>query len=160
MVYDDNVCSWLLLFSIVLTPHIALLALFKIANSFSLRHHVSLPYSITIYTILINPTFHFQRKLSSIKQFPLFSKYNPSNFCFWCHRCSSSTTGIQPVFLNNNISSQIQSDHKMIFLSGSKIPLIISRHCSQTKAIAIVEVTLLIFTHLPGTHLPHFDPMP
>ena len=50
------VSFWLLLFSIILSPHIALIIAFsvllKIAISFFLRHHVSLPYSIANLTQL------------------------------------------------------------------------------------------------------------
>ena len=47
-------------FSINLTPHIAFSGLLKIAISFSLRHHISLPYTIAdSFAILINTSFHF-----------------------------------------------------------------------------------------------------
>ena len=50
------ISSWLLLFSINLTPHIALMIAFsdhlKIAVSFSRRHHVSLPCNIADRTQL------------------------------------------------------------------------------------------------------------
>ena len=49
------ISSWLLLFSINVTPHIALFIAFsvlKIAISFFFKHHVSLPYSIADLTQL------------------------------------------------------------------------------------------------------------
>ena len=49
------------------------------------------------YTTLINSYLRFQRKFSFMKQVPALSKVWTCNSRSCCHRCFTSTTGIQSV---------------------------------------------------------------
>ena len=93
--FSKLISSRVFLFEINLTPHIALiiafLVLLKIAISFSLRYHVLLHTALPILCISDILFLSSLMKISSMKQFPTFSQFYPSNSRSYCHHCFTSS---------------------------------------------------------------------
>ena len=97
------------------------------------------------YTTLVYPYFYLERKLFFIKQLLIFSKFYPSNSLSCCHRCFSSTTGIQPVLQVTKTFLKLDLVKKCYFFICF---FVVKTHCSPTKLFDRIVVTLFVFAHL------------
>ena len=88
--------------------------------------------------------------------FPTFSKFYQSNSRSCCHRCFTSTTGVQSVpQITKTLYKINKKVDQKIFLHPVPQSLRLNQYIVYNKPFARVQVTLLIFAHLPCTHSRH-----
>jgi len=127
----------------------------RIDTSFSIKHRVSLPYSIADLTHARYRLFLSSSvRTFSRKKFPALSEFHPSKSCSsWCYRFTPSTS----IQSGAQVTETIHRFYLIAQLStGSAVVSKTLLHQAQTKLFSTLGVTLWIFAHLPWTHFLQF----